>query len=102
MSNQSILILSILIPLIGGIGISLLHRAPNLREACTLISSIVLALIPYPSKNVCISSNSVLSFAYCGFPFFFLSNLLDVRVLDKVHGKIGSLDFFGAGRRKAG
>ena len=47
MSNQSILILSILIPLIGGIGISLLHRAPNLREACTLISSIVLAFVVY-------------------------------------------------------
>ena len=47
MSNQSILILSILIPLFGGIGISLLHRAPNLREACTLISSIVLAFVVY-------------------------------------------------------
>lgn len=47
MSNQSVLILVILIPLLGGIGISLLRRAPNLREACTLVSSLVLAFVVY-------------------------------------------------------
>ena len=47
MSNQSVLILSILIPLIGGVGILLLRHAPNLREACTLVSSIVLAFVVY-------------------------------------------------------
>ena len=59
MSNQSILILSILIPLIGGIGISLLHRAPNLREACTLISSIVLAFVVYSLLPKILSGETV-------------------------------------------
>ena len=47
MSSQSVLLLSLLIPLIGGIGISLLRHAPNLREACTLISAILLAFVVY-------------------------------------------------------
>ena len=47
MSSQSVLMLSILIPLLGGVGISLLRHTPNLREACTLISSVLLAFIVY-------------------------------------------------------
>ncbi len=63
MSNQSAIILAILIPLLGGIGISLLRRAPNLREACTLVSSLVLAFVVY-SLLPKILSGATVSFTF--------------------------------------
>ena len=63
MSSQSVLLLSILIPLLGGVGISLLRHAPNLREACTLISSVLLAFIVY-SLLPRIFSGEELSFTF--------------------------------------
>ena len=63
MSNQSALILAILIPLLGGIGILLLRSAPNLREACTLVSSLVLAFVVY-SLLPKILSGATVSFTF--------------------------------------
>mgnify|MGYP001196226017 CR=1 FL=1 len=43
MSAQASILLALIIPIIGGIGIAMTRRSPNLRECCTLITSLALA-----------------------------------------------------------
>ena len=44
MTSESLVIWALLLPLVGGLGILLCSRQPNLREACTLLTAGALCL----------------------------------------------------------
>ena len=45
MTSTTLLLLSILVPCIGGLTLTLVGRMPNLREAVTLVTAVALFLL---------------------------------------------------------
>jgi len=52
MSAPDLLLLTLLLPLIGAMGIALLHNQPNLREACTLVTAAALFIVVMQLLNL--------------------------------------------------